>query len=346
MRWLAVHPGPNFSVHDVHTGWMEALRGLGEQVTEYNLDKRITFYDAALISDDGLTDGDGRKAVRKALTRAQAVELAGNGILSACYQTWPDVVLITSAFFVPKYVLETIRARRHKIVMLFTESPYQDGEQLEIAEYADVVLVNDPVTLPAYQAVCPAAYMPHAYRPAVHYPPPPGAARAHDLVFVGTGFPSRVKFFEAMNMDGLAVHLAGPWLDLPPGSPLRNWTAPALENCVDNADTAGRYRQARCGINFYRREGEDGAAQGVAIGPREVEMAACGLFFARDPRPESDTLFPMLPSYATPQEAGDLVRWYLAHPAERELAAGAARAAIADRTFGNHARKLLAMLDN
>ena len=27
MRILVVHPGPNFSVADVHDGWVEALRG-------------------------------------------------------------------------------------------------------------------------------------------------------------------------------------------------------------------------------------------------------------------------------------------------------------------------------
>src|SRR5215831_7622131 len=99
MRWLLIHPGPNFSVADVHTGWMEALRGLGQEVSEYNLDRRLTFYDQCLLADD-LYDGVGRQAVHKALTREQAIGLAAAGVLSACYQCWPDVVMVTSAFFV------------------------------------------------------------------------------------------------------------------------------------------------------------------------------------------------------------------------------------------------------
>jgi spore maturation protein CgeB len=345
MRILMIQPGPNFSVADVHDGWAEALRGLGQHVIEYNLDRRITFYDAVLMADDLYTE-EGRSRIHKALTREQAVELAANGTLSAAMQTWPDVVFITSAFFIPTWVLEVFRARRMKIVMLFTESPYQDGQQLEIAKYADVILLNDPVSLPQYREFgVPAEYVPHAYRPSVHHPPLPGSQLAWDLVFVGTGFPSRVKFFSQMDISGLDVHLAGPWLELPEDSPLRDWTSPVLDNCVDNADTADIYRSAKCGINFYRREGEDGAVQGVACGPREIEMAACGLFFVRDSRPESDELFGMLPSYTTPGQAGDLVRWYAAHPAERERRAAAAREAIADRTFTSHARKLLAMLD-
>src|SRR5262249_38830970 len=261
-----------------------------------------------------------------------AVHLAANGILSACYQTWPDVVVATSAFFTPSWVLEVIKARRHKIVMLFTESPYQDGMQLEMAKWADLCLLNDPGHLADYGGVCRAVYMPHAYRPTVHYPPHPGGAKPHDLTFVGTGFPSRIRFFEGMDLAGLDVVLRGPWLDLPDDSPLRDYTDRTPEGCVDNDQTAALYRQSKTGINFYRREAEDDhAGEGWAMGPREVEMAACGLWFARDPRPESDSLFPMLPAYSSPQEASEAVRWALAHERERENAAAAARVAVAER---------------
>jgi hypothetical protein len=96
----------------------------------------------------------------------------------------------------------------------------------------------------------------------------------------------------------------------------------------------------------YRTEAEDGhEGEGWAVGPREIEMAASGLWFARDSRPESDELFPMLPSFGSPEEAGDLIRWAVAHPAERAAAAAKARAAVADRTFTQHARELLRLLD-
>jgi spore maturation protein CgeB len=324
---------------------MEALRGLGEHVIEYNLDRRITFYDAALI-DIGETDAEGRPGVRKALTREQAIELAANGILSACYQTWPDVVMFVSAFFTPAWLLEVIRARRHKMVMLFTESPYQDGQQLEMAKHADICLLNDPVNIEAYRALCPAGYVPHAYRPHVHYPALPGTQEIWDLAFVGSGFPSRMKFFAAMDLGGLDVRLAGPWLGIPDDDPLRDWTDPDPEGCVDNEETADIYRQSRTGINLYRREAEDAhLGEGWACGPREIEMAACGLWFARDPRPESDELFPVLPAFGSPGEAGELIRWALSRPAKREEAAAKARAAVAGRTFEANARKLLAMLD-
>jgi len=285
--------------------------------------------------------------VHKALNREQAVHLAANGVLSTCYQVWPDVVFTTSAFFTPSWMMEVIKARGHKTVMLFTESPYQDGQQLEMAQFADVSLLNDPVNIDAYREIGPVAYMPHAYRPAVHHPARPGSPLEHDLAFIGTGFPSRVRFFEAMDLTGLDVQLGGPWLDLPEDSPLRVYTDHDPANCVDNEDTAEIYRRSRCGINFYRREAEDAhVGEGWAVGPREVEMAACGLWFMRDPRPESDSLFPMLPTFTDAGEASELLRWALAHPEDRAEAAGKARAAIGDRTFVNNARKLLAMLNH
>ena len=206
-------------------------------------------------------------------------------------------------------------------------------------------MLNDPVNIAAYRELGPAEYMPHAYRPAVHYPAPPGAVKKHDLSFVGTGFPSRVEFFERMDLAGLDVNLAGPWLDLPPDSQLRDWTMFEHEACVDNADTAEIYRQSRTGINFYRRESEQAhEGQGWAMGPREIELAACGTWFTRDSRPESDGVFPMLPAFTTPEEASGHIRWAVAHPDARDKAAALARQAIAGRTFEANARRLLQLL--
>jgi len=331
-------------VADVFNGWSEALTGLGEQVEEYPLDAALRFFNNAL-AETGEVRPCGCREVRKYLDRDQAARLAVDPILAAAHRFGPDVILCTSAFFMQPWLLEILRARRHKIVLLTTESPYQDDYQLKVAEYADLTLLNDPVNIGLYRDIGPAEYMPQAYRESVHYPPPPGTVPEYDLAFVGTGFPSRVRFFSAMDLAGLNVRLSGLWMDLAEDSPLREWTATEADDCVGNHEVAAIYRRSRTGINVYRTESEAGhAGEGWACGPREIEMAASGLWFARDPRPESDELFPMLPSFTSPEEAGDLIRWALAHPEEREQAALKARAAIADRTFTEHAKQLLRLL--
>ncbi|HEY3883289.1 MAG TPA: glycosyltransferase [Trebonia sp.] len=346
MRWLVIHPGPHFSVHDVYAGWVEALRALGEEVLEYNLGDRLTAYDAALV-ETGNADGAGHPEVRKLFTREQALNLAADRIFGDCMKWWPHVVLGVSAFFIPAWYLDVLRDRGMKTVLLHTESPYQDDEQLKRAEHADLNLLNDPVNIGAYRQFGPAEYMPHAYRPRVHRPGPAVAELKSDFAFVGTGFASRVEFFERMDFSGLDVLLAGAWPHLAETSPLRRYlTGGDVVQCTGNEETAAIYRSTRAGINFYRREAEDAhQGEGWAVGPREVEMAACGTFFLRDPRGEGDDLFPMLPAFDGPADASEKLRWWLAHDSQREDAAAAARAAVADRTFEANARRLLQLLD-
>lgn len=332
-------------MHDVYVGWAEALRELGEHVAEYNMSDRLTFYDSVAI-ETGREDETGHKEFRKALTHDEAIRLAANGLLSGCYQFWPDVVLIVSGFFTPPPLLDIMRARGHKIVMLHTEAPYEDTRQLDVAAHTDISLLNDPVTIGAYRAVCPVSeYMPHAYRPTVHYPRRTVPVQ-WDLAFSGTGYESRIGFFDAMGLDGLRVALAGNWCQLEESSPLRRFLIHDPHDCLDNETTSDLYQAAHAGINMYRREAEkDATAAGWAMGPREVEMAAAGLFYLRDPRPEGDELLPMLPQFASPEDAGEQLRWWLRHDTRRDHAAQAAREAVRDRTFTSNARMLLRLLD-
>lgn len=337
MKILAAHPGPSFSVHDVYVGWVDALRQLGHQVAEFNLSSRLTFYDAALLEADGQT--------HKALTSEQAQELAVNGLYAALYKMRPDVLLAVSAFFYPAELLDLARSYGTRVVVLHTESPYEDGRQLKTAEHADLNLINDPTNILEFSARGRTIYVPHSYRPGVHRPGPADDKLAADLAFVGTGYASRIEFLEAMDLTGLDVLLAGNWQQLDEHSSLRGALAHDPDECLDNEQTAQVYRSAAVGLNLYRREAEaDELSAGWSMGPREVEMAACGMFFLRDSRPEGDQVLPMLPTFDSPQEAGEQLRYWLARPDARRDVAEAARAAVADRTFTNRAAELVRLL--
>lgn len=340
MRWVVAQPGPAFSVADVYAGWVEALLELGERVVEFNLDERITFYSSVFRHL-------GDNMFRPALTAEQAYDLAANGLYSTLYQTRPDVLLVVSGFFLTPRMLDRVRRSGTRIVIAHTECPYEDDRQLKLAPYADLNLLNDPVSLDRFAAVAPGMYVPQCYRPSLHHPGPAKPELECDLGFVGTGYPSRVAFLEAMDLSGLDVLLAGNWQDLTDDSPLRPFLAHGAEDCLDNASTVEVYRSARVGLNLYRREAQRAdLVEGVAMGPREVEMAACGLFFLRDPRPEGDDVLSMLPTFTSPQEAAEQLRWYLAHPDERASLAEKAREAVADRTFDHQARRVLGLLDS
>jgi hypothetical protein len=333
-------------VFDVYEGWCEALTELGQDVYRFNLDDRLAFYDHALI-DIGEELPDGRLKLRKALDADGVYELALNGLAAALWKIRPDYLLIISGFFVPHDMLDHARRQGTRIVVVHTEQPYELERELALATHADANLINDPTHIEKFRAVAPTWYCPHAYRPGLHKPGEPDPKLAADLAFVGTGFGSRRWFFEHMDLKGLDVLLAGNWNGVTENSPLWQYLASGdPEKCVDNAETVRIYQSAKVGINLYRREADDDqVVGGWSISPREIEMAACGLFFLRDPRPEGDHLLHMLPVFSSPEEATWLLRYWLDKPEERHKAAQQAREAVADRTFTAHAKHLLRLLE-
>lgn len=363
-RILLVHPGPDFSVADVYRGWHKALNKAGHTVMEYNTNDRLTYYGHSRMPDPGASpcQACGQVPTHKALDNEGIMRFSVDGLYDSLYKFWPDVVFFISAFYITAPMLQVIRTRRHKIVMLHTESPYQDDEQMIRGQFADLNLLNDPVNLDAWDELeIPVAYMPHAYDPDFHYP---AARRSYDcdFTFIGTLFKSRAEFFSQMDFTGLEVSLGGSGWDLAmhdypevvttvmdrnKGHRLVDYLGHPLDHCVPNDETADHYRTARSSINFYRRESEAAhAGRGWAMGPREIEMAACGLFFLRDPRPESDEVFGhILPSFRSPEEASDMLRFWVKNDSARETAAKAAYERIAARTFDNNTRAALALME-
>jgi hypothetical protein len=337
MRALVVNPGPNFSVADVARGWARGLADLGVEVRTFELDKLLDYFAYAY------TDRNGE--VVKAHTEAEAIQLAAGQIKAACYDWWPDLVLVVSGFFMYPQLVDIMRNRHRHVVLLCTESPYEDEAQLQKAAWYDGVVLNDPTNLDAFAEVCegPALYAPHAYDPAVHYRAP--AKRHADVSWIGTCYPSRAAFLEQVDWSGLDVSFGGNFKDAPES--LLRFVGHEPEECVDNDVTAEVYRGSLASFNIYRAETNgqlSDSADGWAMGPREVEMARCGLWFARQSRPESDEVFPMLPTFSDPQELGDQLRWAIANPEARMMAVERAFAAVEDRTFPNNARALLQAL--
>jgi spore maturation protein CgeB len=330
VRAVVVRPGPRFSVQDVCDGWVHGLRDLGVEVIDFNFDDRMEFYAHAEV------------AGRTVFNPHEAARLAAKGLEAVCYEAWPDVVLVVSGFFIPPDTYAVMRARGHKVVLLHTESPYEDDRQLPRAPHADLNVLNDPTNLERFQAAAPSVYLPHAYQPSLHHPRPADPEAASDFCFVGTGFPSRVEFFRQVDFSGIDVALAGNW-HAAKDTPLEKFLAHDIDECCPNDQTARLYAAAKASANLYRKEAT-ATADGWAMGPREVELAACGTFFLREPRPEGDELFPMLPTFTDPGEFEVKLRWWLAHDLERGQAAMRARAAVTDRTFTNHAARLLNLL--
>lgn len=340
MRILAVRPGPAFSVQDVHDGWVYGLTAAGAHVVDYNHDARVEFYSRAALEQPDHT-------FKLAVEPQRAVAMALNSLHAVCYQYRPDVVLITSGFYTLAGHLDVIRAHNTKVVILHTESPYEDDIQLQRAAHADLNLINDPTNLDKFRAVAPTHYLPHAYRPDRHYPRPGKPEHASDVCFVGTAYPSRIRFLESVDWAGVDLALAGNWQWLDDNSPLRQYVAHDIAMCCGNDETADLYAATRMSFNLYRREANrPDLAAGWAMGPREVELAAMGVFCLREPRGESDDVLHMLPAFSGAREFAEKMRYYLPREDERRRLAEWACAAVAGRDFVTHARQLLRWLDS
>lgn len=334
-----VEPGPEFSVADVHHGWKRAFGRLGHAVVNYNLGERLDFYRSAHVPT-----APGEFA--KAFEGRDQVKLALFGVESAALRYWPDVVVFTSGFYIPSDTIELLKSRGMKVVILHTESPYEDVKQLNGAAYADLNLVNDPTNLESFRMVQPNShYLPHAYDPEIHTPGPGVTDLKSDVCFVGTGFPSRVEFLERVDWSGIDLLLGGAWHSLEDISPLVPFVAHPRGECLANEQTVDVYRSAKMSFNLYRTEAAAPEyEQGWSMGPREVELAACGTFFARNPRGEGDELLPMLPTFTEPGELAELCRWWCSHDEQREQAAREAREVIAGWTFDARAEQALSLL--
>lgn len=339
MRIMVVRPGPLFSVADVHTGLLKGLRQCGAEVKDVAYDDLSELFSRVAIKQD-----NGR--YKPAFDRVGALEMASEHLQAALYRYWPDVLILTSGFWIPPTVLHVLRARPVHVVAWLTESPYEDDEQLKMAALVDTVVLNDPTNLQRFQEVNPRSFFfPHSYDPDIHHTAT--TSRTIDVSFVGTGFPSRVEFLEKVDWSGIDLKLGGMWVFADDDSPLIPFLVSGDRMvCMSNVLAADLYRQSRASFNLYRKETtRGGQSDGWAMGPREVELAATGTWFTREPRAEGDDLFPMLPTFTEPGELGDQLRWALCHRDEAEAATRRARRAIADRTFKNTAARALALVD-
>lgn len=337
MRALVVHPGPEFSVADVYRGWLNGLRELGVWAESYDLSNRLYFFAEAQIDREG--------GLRQAFSFEEAARLAMREVHAACLDFWPDVVVVVSGFYLNDFTCQVLRDRGMKVVLVHTESPYEDARQLRRAPWVDLNVLNDPTNIDTFKAEAPTVYLPHCYDPALHHSAEPTPGFDSDFAFVGTGYPSRMEFLEQVDWTGIDVALGGNWQQLADGSPLRPFLVHDIADCIPNAEAVTHYQSTKASANLYRAEAmHPDLVAGWAMGPREVELAACGTFFLREPRGEGDELLPMLPTFTDPADFGDQLRWWLAHDDERSDAALKAREAVADRTFDRNAAQVLSLL--
>lgn len=367
---LVVGSPHSASTRDVWMGVMKGLAANGVGVQSYDIFPRTSLFENFL---GWVQEKEIPTPYLKSIPAPNV--LAYEPTFLAAHYYGVDAVLFVSPQYAPMEVPELLKKDGFKVWGYFTEAPYED--HIDASQKADkftACFVNDLNSVARWRAFNPNThYLPHSYDPEKHFPwwdAPEGRAPRKDpknghqhVTYVGSGFSRRQRYLEAVDWSGIDLRVYGYWpLLRPPETEQRQEyfkdVAPAhesplapyvRENIIDNAMTARIYRGSAIGINLHRTERwnnnsdiviDEGEA--YSMGPRAVELAACGTFQISDHRPEIVDVFgDTVPIHRSPDELGRLVRKHLTDPVRAQELAVQQREAIKERTFANTMRRVL-----
>jgi spore maturation protein CgeB len=342
LRILLCNPGSPHSTADVEAGLRAGLEAAGVEIIEYHLAGRLSFCKSFLEAA-----WRGKRKTEPAIPKPNVADViyhAGVGALERALRFKVDAVLVVSAILLHPDVIVLLKRAGLPVAVLFTESPYDLEPELQIANLVDCCWTNERTCLPAFQAACPRAnYLPAAWHPARHgIAAPDASVPAHDVIFVGSGFPSRIDWLTAMDWTGIDLGLYGTWATVTkarrhPLKPfVKSWT-------IDNRQAVALYRRAKIGLNLYRggvvaSAGKVLPSAGESLNPRALELAACGIFHLSEARTELPERFgTLVPTFSTPAEASALVHQWFGAPVARATVAAALPACVAGHSWNERA---------
>lgn len=346
MKLLLLGPGASWSTADVATGLRYGLNLHGVDVVDYALDARIA-------RAQGWLHYNWRRAKKRnpVIPKPNVADVffqAGHEALAMALYHNVDAVLAVSAMFLHPDVVVMMKRAHLKVFVVFTETPYDIAKELEMATRVDGCWTNERSSVAAFQAVNPnSGYLPHAWHPDRHQPgsqPIDATVAAHDVVFVGSGFPDRVAWLSAIDWTGIDLGLYGSWEGIRKGHPLKPFVKGAQ---IDNATTGALYRRAKIGLNLYRTKVGWGRntptiTHAESLNPRAYELAACGAFHLSSDRAEVREVFGhRVPTFTTPADASGLLRRWLADDAGRAQIASELPARVAESSWGMRATTVI-----
>ncbi len=348
MKVLVVHPGASWSTADVWRGITDALQRANVEVVQYALDKRMAFSQQFL-------DALWRKGKRAGSdlprpTSGDVLYHAGIGVLERALRHQVDWVLaITGQYQLPD-TFQLMRRAGLRVAVVLTESPYDEQMESAIAKMATIAFTNERSSVATFSAYCPTFYLPHSLDPARHRADIRDNVEvaAHDVVFVGTGFEERLMLLEAIDWDGIDLGLYGTFDLWGSRNRMRKYVRGGV---IHNALTGALYRKAKIGLNLHRTSvgygrGVEHIQYAESMNPRCYELAAAGCFFISDERAEVKEIFgDLVPTFRTPDEAEEIIQYYLAHEDERREIATRLPACVADCTFDRRVATMIEILE-
>ncbi len=351
VKLLCIHPGASTSTSDVADGLCYGLEYHGVELVRYRLDQRID------RSYRWLNYNWRRTRVKRVdierPTTADVFYQAGIGALEMALRHQVDCVVVVSAMFLHPDVIILMKRAGLRVCVVFTESPYDQDKELAVAKLIDGCWTNERTSVEAFAAVNPrAGYLAHAWHPERHRPgaqPEDETVPAHDVVFVGTGFPSRLEWLASIDWTGIDLGLYGNWQHLPSRHVLRRFVRDAE---VSNARAAALYRRAKIGLNLYRTNvgwAKDAptVSRAESLNPRAYELARCGAFTISNARAEVLEVFgDLVPTFTSADQAAALIRFWLANERARERVRLELPACVADVSWVERSTRVIGDIES
>jgi len=345
LRALICHPGASWATADVFLGLQAGLKYHEVDIVSFRLDQRYSASKAALY-----WLWRTKKKTEPNLSPPNPVDLsyhASLGALEMALRNHVDVVIVVSAMLFHPDVLIMMKQAGLRVVALFTESPYDHDSEMRVAKIVDGGWTNERSVVRSFRTVNPNfGYLPHGWNPMVHRTDLPidDSVPAHDVVFVGTGFRERYRFFNSIDWTGINLGLYGTWNTKLLNKQVR---ACVTNGPLENSRAALLYRRAKIGLNLYRTSqgwapNAPPIAHAESINPRGYELAVCGTFSLSDYRLESAEIFgDLVPMFRSPIEAAALIRCWLADDAGRQQMAAALPARVAEASWIHRTKTVL-----
>lgn len=345
-RVMVVAPGPHYSTKDVYDGALAGLRATGA-VDVLGLDYHFDLMVAGRIEDE--LEGD------EAARFGNLTSYASHRAVAMAMAFRPDLILFISGTIFPPAVAAMLGQYTRTAVWL-TESPYQDEGEYAVQSFYRTAFTNERLMVDrliakriedAHPYPADVHYLPHAFDPDRHYPREivPDDYRS-DVCFIGSPFPERQALLNGVDWSGIRLMTKGVFSarDL-------SDTMTSLPDNVPNEKTQLYYAGAAININHHRLvkwyglDAEIEASEAESLNPRVYELAAGRCFqICDDSRAELRELFgDSIPTYShrDPADLERVIRYYLAHPDERERCAAEAYERVQAHTVAARMRFVL-----
>lgn len=347
MRIMIAYPGHALSTFDVALGYENAFRRLGHEVDGYYYHARLSFYDVAINAWKKRNPDFKAGAAEKFILASEPIAIEAIDFV-------PDVVIVVNGMALHWRALRLLKSLKIPTVLLLTESPYRDFEQVQIARDGsyDAVLTNDRVSVERLreETGVPVEYLPHSYDPARHFPQDvPGEYRS-DVYFFGTWWPERLRLFGDLpqRQNGYRFNVDGPQLRV------QGANIPSLRsdnpNVKDNSELVKHYSGTRIALNHHRTiVGKDSSGEELhveeaySLGPRAFEIAACGAFQLSDNKRQElgDVFGDSVATYEDKEDLLSKIDYFLSHDAERREMAFEAHSRVQSCTFDKRAEEVV-----